>query len=164
MVEHLQFCGIIINQNTSKMKSLLTITFLLIAAINFAQTKIDGKVTDQNGVPISGANVYLQGKYDGSSTNDEGLFSFTTSETGTQTLVVSFLSYETFTMAGDVSLFKGLQIKLRDDVNVLDAVILSAGTFSAGDNSKVSALTALDVVTTASALGDFVGALQTLPG
>mgnify|MGYP000333151278 FL=1 len=50
------------------------------------------------------------------------------------------------------------------DVNTLDAVVLSAGTFSAGDNSKVNALKPLDVVTTASALGDFVGALQTLPG
>src|SRR5690606_34440464 len=67
-------------------------------------------------------------------------------------------------MAGDVSFMKGLQSKLREDINTLDAVVLSAGTFSAGDNSKVSALTALDVVTTASALGDFVGALQTLPG
>lgn len=53
---------------------------------------------------------------------------------------------------------------LRDDVNALGTVVLSAGTFSAGDNSKISALTSLDVVTTASALGDFVGALQTLPG
>src|SRR5690606_10722517 len=41
---------------------------------------------------------------------------------------------------------------------------LSAGAFSAGDNSKVNVLKPLDVVTTASALGDFVGALQTLPG
>ena len=37
-------------------------------------------------------------------------------------------------------------------------------TFSAGDNSKINVLKPLDVVTTASALGDFVGALQTLPG
>lgn len=146
------------------MKSVLNIALFFITTFFSAQTKIDGKVTDQNGVPITGANVYLQGTYDGSSTNGEGIFSFTTSETGTQTLVVSFLSYETFTMAGDVSYMKGLQIKLREDVNALDAVVLSAGTFSAGDNSKVSVLTALDVVTTASALGDFVGALQTLPG
>jgi len=67
-------------------------------------------------------------------------------------------------MAGDISFMQDLKIKLREDVNTLDAVILSAGTFSAGDNSKVNVLKPLDVVTTASALGDFVGALQTLPG
>ena len=58
-----------------------------------------------------------------------------------------------------------MQIKLRDDVNALDAVVISAGTFEAGGaNNKVTVLKPLDVVTTASALGDFVGALQTLPG
>ena len=43
-------------------------------------------------------------------------------------------------------------------------MVISAGSLEASDNSKVSVLKPLDVVTTASALGDFVGALQTLPG
>ena len=42
--------------------------------------------------------------------------------------------------------------------------MLSTGTFEAGAESRVTALKPLDVVTTASALGDFLGALQTLPG
>ena len=57
-----------------------------------------------------------------------------------------------------------LKIRMREEVNTLSGVTLTAGTFKAGDNSKVSVLKPLDVVTTASALGDFVGALQTLPG
>ncbi|TYA90827.1 TonB-dependent receptor plug domain-containing protein, partial [Seonamhaeicola marinus] len=96
--------------------------------------------------------------------NNIGEFSFTTTEKGTQTLVISYLAYETHTMIGDVSYMKNVIIELKEDVSALDAVVLSAGTFSAGDNSKVNALKPLDVVTTASALGDFVGALQTLPG
>ena len=146
------------------MKHTITILSLLITMLTFSQSTIDGKVKDTNGLPIIGANVYLEGTYDGGTTNENGAFSFTTNETGTQTLIVSYLSYETFTMAGDIKYMKALQIKLREDVNTLDAVVISAGTFSAGDNSKVSVLNALDVVTTASALGDFVGALQTLPG
>jgi hypothetical protein len=146
------------------MKQTITILSLLITMLTFSQSTIDGKVKDTNGLPIIGANVYLEGTYDGGTTNENGAFSFTTNETGTQTLIVSYLSYETFTMAGDIKYMKALQIKLREDVNTLDAVVISAGTFSAGDNSKVSVLNALDVVTTASALGDFVGALQTLPG
>ena len=129
-----------------------------------SQTVINGTVTDTKGNVVVGANVYLEGTYDGSTTSDLGAFSFSTAEEGTQNLVVSYLSYETFTMAGDVSYLKDLVIKLKEDVGALDAVILSAGTFEAGDNSKVNALKPLDVVTTASALGDFVGALQTLPG
>ncbi|WP_339896035.1 TonB-dependent receptor [uncultured Algibacter sp.] len=146
------------------MKNLLLILSLIITSQFTAQTIINGKVTDNKGIPISGANIYLDTTYDGSTTDDNGLFSFKTKETGTQTLVVSFLSYETFTMVGDVLDMKNITVKLREDVNALDAVVLSAGTFSAGDNSKVNVLKPLDVVTTASALGDFVGALQTLPG
>jgi len=143
------------------------VVFFIIAICQIslvAQTTISGKVTDKKGVPISGANVYLSGTYDGTSTNEKGIFSFTTKEKGTQTLTVSFISFETYTKTAEVSTFKKMDIKLRDDVNTLDAVTINAGTFEAGDNAKVTALKPLDIVTTAGALGDFVGALQTLPG
>lgn len=146
------------------MKIINLFIFLIIGCSLNAQQTISGKVTDTKGLSIEGANVYLDGTYDGATTNEEGLFNFETSEAGTQTLVVSFLSYETKTMSLDVSLLSNVNIKLREDVNTLDAVVLSAGTFEASDNSKVSVLKPLDVVTTASALGDFVGAIQTLPG
>ncbi|MBX2828827.1 MAG: TonB-dependent receptor [Flavobacteriaceae bacterium] len=141
--------------------------FLLMALIpfvTFAQTEVSGTVLQKNGTPILGANVYLDGTYDGASTDANGKFSFTTEETGVQTLVISYVTYETFMMAADVSQLKDISITMKEDVNSLDTVVISAGTFEAGDNSKVSVLKPLDVVTTASALGDFVGALQTLPG
>ena len=130
----------------------------------FAQTTISGNVKDAKGQPIQGANVFLDGTYDGASSIDDGSFSFTTMESGDQVLTVSMLSFETFIFFGDVTTMKNFPIKLREDVNSLDTVVISAGTFEASDNSKVSVLKPLDVVTTASALGDFVGALQTLPG
>ena len=146
------------------MKNLLIILIVLISIQLQAQSTVNGTVFNTKNEPITGANIYLEGTYDGSTTDENGVFSFTTSESGSVTLIVSYLSYETFTMLGDVSYMKDLTIKLREDVNTLDAVVLSAGTFQAGDNSKVNVLKPLDVVTTASALGDFVGALQTLPG
>ncbi|WP_064967715.1 TonB-dependent receptor [Tenacibaculum ovolyticum] len=146
------------------MKQLLFILCIFFQSYFFGQTIVSGNVTDKKGTPIEGANVYLEGTYDGTSTDDKGNFSFSTSEKGTQTLLISFISFETFSKSTDVSLLKNLKIKLRDDVNTLDAVTINAGTFEAGDNAKVTALKPLDVVTTASALGDFVGALQTLPG
>ncbi len=129
-----------------------------------AQTTISGKVTDDKGIPISGANVYLDGTYDGTATTENGEFLFTTKERGQQTLIVSFISYETFSKTTFVENFKNINIKLRDDVNTLDAVIVNAGSFKAGENEKVTALKPLDIVTTAGAMGDFIGALQTLPG
>ncbi|HUH29237.1 TonB-dependent receptor [Gelidibacter sp.] len=146
------------------MKAKVFFLIFFTTVISFGQTTISGKVTDLKGLPIQGANVYLEGTYDGGTTDILGRFSFNTNEMGVKTLVVSFLAFETFKKLNEVVTMSDLQIKLREDVNTLDAVVLSAGTFEAGDNSKVSVLSTLDVVTTASALGDFVGALQTLPG
>ncbi|SDH35234.1 TonB-dependent receptor [Winogradskyella thalassocola] len=145
-------------------KHLFTFVILFITSFGFAQTTISGKVVDYKNAPVIGANVYLEGTYDGATSDEKGEFSFSTNETGVQTLIISFLSFETKTIIEDVSKLKNLQVRLREDVESLDAVIISAGTFEASDNSKVSVLKPLDVVTTASALGDYVGALQTLPG
>jgi outer membrane cobalamin receptor len=78
--------------------------------------------------------------------------------------VVSFISFETYIKTADVTLLKNLKIKLREDVNALNAVVINAGTFEAGEKAKVTVLKPLDIVTTASALGDVFGTLQTLPG
>ena len=133
------------------------------ATIVYSQTTVSGAVT--NGArPVVGANVYLEGTYDGASTDENGFFTFETNETGTQNLIVSMISFETHMLAGDVSYFGDLKIKLTETINQLTGVTLTAGTFEAGDNSKVSVLKPLDIVTTAGAAGDFVAALQTLPG
>ena len=146
------------------MKLSILFIFLFATLSSVSQTIVSGIVTDNKDNPIEGANVYLDGTYDGTTTNENGEFSFKTDEAGEITLKISFLAYETFSLSKDVSALNNLKIKLRDDINALDTVVISAGTFSAGDNSKISVLKPLDVVTTASALGDFVGALQTLPG
>jgi len=146
------------------MRTLLLQLALLLSSIAMAQTVISGTVTDAKHHPIMGANVYLDGTYDGATTNELGEFSFKTDEAGAQTLTISYMSYETQNLVADVSHFVNLQIKLLDNMEGLDTVVISAGSFEANDNSKVSVLKPMDVVTTASALGDFVGALQTLPG
>lgn len=146
------------------MKPLCLFIFTLFQISILAQTSISGKVTDKKNNPIFGANVYLDGTYDGGSTNEKGEFSFETTEKAIQTLVISFISFETYIKTADVSVLKNLQIKLRDDVNSLDAVVINAGMFEAGEKGKVTVLKPLDIVTTASAKGDFLGALQTLPG
>lgn len=145
-------------------KSLLSTLFFLVPILVFSQYTVSGIVTDTKDNPISGANVFIEGSYDGTMTDQSGLFSFTTSTTGIQTLVVSFVSYQTSRLTKEVASFSNITIKLRDDVNALDAVILNAGSFEAGDKARVSVLKPLDIVTTAGSAGDIVAALQTLPG
>lgn len=146
------------------MKTLLLLVCFISPFVFYSQTSISGKVTDQKGTPIENANVYLEGTYDGTSTNTEGVFNFTTQETGVKTLVISCISFETFRKKAEVKSLKKIQVKLKEDVNTLDAVEINAGSFRADNTSKATALTALDVVTTAGAMGDLLGAFQTLPG
>lgn len=144
--------------------SVITFLFIIFPTFFYAQTEVSGKVMDSRGVPIEGANVYLEGAYDGNTSDVNGNFLFETSEIGIQTLAISYVSFETMKLSLNVTKMKNLKIVLKDDVNSLETVTISAGSFSAGDNSKISVLKPLDIVTTASAVGDFVGALQTLPG
>jgi len=146
------------------MKTITTLLFLILTIAGFSQTTISGKVTDEKGLPLAGANVYLEGTYDGVSTDANGDFSFTTTETGNQTLMITFLAYDTYSEVIDIAAFRNKVIKMKEGINSLDAVVITAGTFEAGDKARVSVLKPLDIVTTAGSSGDIVAALQTLPG
>lgn len=146
------------------MKTFYAFLFLIFSASVFAQSTVSGKVTDFGNNPIPGANIYIDGTYDGASSDDQGNFSFTTTEKGAQTLVVSFLAYDTARVEITAGNAQNLVVRLRESVNSLDAVVITAGTFEAGDKARVSVLKPLDIVTTAGSAGDIVAALQTLPG
>lgn len=146
------------------MKTFYTFTFLLIAFISNAQQTVSGIVVDEKNKPIAGANVFIDGTYDGASTDDKGIFSFQTTASGNQILVISFLTFETLKTAIDANNCKDKTFKLKESVNTLDAVVITAGSFSAGEKSRVSVLKPLDIVTTAGSAGNIIAALQTLPG
>lgn len=146
------------------MKTTITFLILLISTLGFSQTKISGNVIDEKNNPILGANVFIEGTYDGASTNEKGEFIFTTSEKGSKILVVSFLGYETQKLPFEVENANLKTIKLKESVNTLDAVVITAGTFDAGEKARVSVLKPLDIVTTAGSNANIVAALQTLPG
>jgi len=146
------------------MKTLLLFALLTTSFFANAQHTISGSVTNDKGEFIEGANIYVDGTYDGATSGADGSFSFETTATGAQVLVITFLSSEDLRHAIVVEDFKPQSFKLRESINTLDGVVISAGTFSAGDNSKVTALSALDIVTTAGSAGNIVAALQTLPG
>lgn len=152
------------NNRNSVSKIIFTLAIFLFSIALFSQTTVSGKVVDEKGNPISGANIFIEGTYDGTSSNETGDFTFITTTTGNQTLVVSFLVYETLKTVINVSNFKNKTIKLRDNVNALDAVIITAGNLEAGDKARVSVLKPLDIVTTAGSAGNIIAALQTLPG
>ena len=146
------------------MKSITTLITLIFTTFLFSQSTISGKVIDEKGKPIVGANIFIEGTYEGATSNEIGDFSFVTDETGNQILVVSFLIYETLKTQIDVANFQGKTIRLKDNLNALDAVVITAGTMESGEKARVSVLKPLDIVTTAGSAGNIIAALQTLPG
>ena len=146
------------------MKTTITFLILFISTLGFSQTKISGNVIDEKNKPMPGVNIFIEGTYDGTSTNERGEFIFTTSETRSKILVVSFLGFETQKVPFEVESGNLKTIKLKESVNTLDAVVITAGTFDAGDKARVSVLKPLDIVTTAGSNANIVAALQTLPG
>lgn len=146
------------------MKSIFSFALLFLTLLGYSQTLLSGKVVDEKGKPVSGVNIFIEGTYDGASSGETGDFSFTTTTSGNQTLVVSFLIYETSKTVIDVANFQNKTIKLRESVTSLDAVVITAGTLEAGDKARVSVLKPLDIVTTAGSAGNIIAALQTLPG
>lgn len=152
------------NHQTVKNQWLLLIALVLVSFSGISQSIISGTVLDNKNKPIEGANIFIEGTYDGATSNEKGQFSFTTDTKGNQVLVTSYLTFETLKTQIVVEDFKEKIIKLRESVNSLDAVIITAGTFDAGEKARVSVLKPLDIVTTAGSNGDIVSALQTLPG
>lgn len=146
------------------MRTIFTFFILIVSIPVFSQAIISGKVVDEKGLPLEGANVFIEGTYDGTASQANGDFSFTTTATGTQVLKITFLTYESFSEAIEVGSFKNRTIKMKESMNSLDAVVINAGTLEAGDKARVSVLKPLDIVTTAGSAGDIIAALQTLPG
>lgn len=146
------------------MKSILSFLFVLTSLSSFGQTEIKGKIIDENGKPFFGANVFVKGTYDGTNSDADGNFSFTTSAKGNQQLQISFLSFETLIHDFVIEAYKPKVFTIKESINSLNVVEVTAGTFKAGDNSKATALKAMDIVTTAGSAGNIIAALETLPG
>ena len=146
------------------MKTLFTLVILLLTLPLFSQSTVSGTVVNEKNVPVSKANIYLDGTYDGATSNEKGEFSFITTERGNQTLVISSLTFEKLKMTIDVENFKMKTIKIKESINTLDAVVITAGNLDSGDKARVSVLKPLDIITTAGSAGNIVAALQTLPG
>lgn len=146
------------------MKTILTFLIVFTSLISFGQTEIKGQIIDEQGMPFSGANVFVIGTYDGTTSDEKGNFSFITTASGNQKLQISFLSYETIIHEFVVEKFQSKVFTIKESLNTLNAVEVTAGTFKAGDNSKVTALKAMDIVTTAGSAGNIISALETLPG
>ncbi|HVZ97729.1 MAG TPA: carboxypeptidase-like regulatory domain-containing protein [Chitinophagaceae bacterium] len=138
---------------------------ILISLTSNAQVKISGKVTDNHNKPLRGISISIKDSYDGATSDSTGGYSFVTTEKGAHILQATATGYKSFQENININQAAlKINITLREEITELKAVVISAGTFEASDQKRASALTPLDIVTTASANADITSALKTLPG
>jgi hypothetical protein len=146
------------------MKTQLILLMLLVGSSLQAQTHISGRVRSTQGQPLAGANVTVVGTFDGAATDAEGRFRFVSSLPDSAWLEISYLGFKSHRQLLPRRDSVVVDVRLKELVNEMKAVTITAGSFEASDTKKAVILRPLDIVTTASAAGDIVGALNTLPG
>ena len=144
---------------------ILSINLFLFVLVAQAQTKISGTVKDSKGHPVPGASLTIKDSYDGATSDSTGHYQFTTTEKGAQTLIASSMGYKSVEMPVSIAA-EPLQfhIQLKETLSELKAVIITAGSYAAGDAKRGTVLSSLDIATTAGSNADITAALKTLPG
>lgn len=147
------------------MKQVITVLLIFVSFAGFAQVKISGRLTDNKNKALAGASITIKNSYDGTTSDSLGNFSFITTEKGAHIIEASLSGYNSYEK--NITINKEdivLNISVKELITELKAVVITAGAFEASDQKKTTVLSSLDIVTTAGANADVVGALKTLPG
>ncbi len=118
---------IIIKECKRTLAVLVSILLPLLILSSYSQTKIDGHVTDaQTLEPVVFANVLFQGTHKGTITDFNGYFSISGNPV-TDSLIISFIGYETRTVKIKKDTFQFLEIYLNPATYALDEVVVRPG-------------------------------------
>lgn len=80
----------------TKMKHYTLLLIFIISSVDLIAQQISGILFDKRtGEPVIGASVYIKGSTEGSQTEVDGRFTFTSTQTPPYTLVFSYIGYET---------------------------------------------------------------------
>ena len=128
-------------------KVLLNVVALMFLSVSvWAQKKITGKVTDENGAPIAGASVIVKGSNVGTTTDANGNYTIT-APNGAKSLVISYVGQNAKEISiGTASLYN---ISLSSATSETDGVVVvgygkkttreNIGAISKVDGAKIAA-------------------------
>ncbi len=106
------------------MKTTLKFLMLFCCAFSFAQTTVKGKVTDDTGQPLPGANVIVVGTSTGAFTDFDGVYTLVVDQDPPFTIQASFTGFEPQTMEV-TSNNQTIDFSLNEGTT-LDEVVISA--------------------------------------
>src|SRR5690554_319644 len=104
----------------------LTLFFFLNSCFLFSQTKVSGHVYDENNQPVAYANIIFKNSSEGTITDENGTF-YLESPTTWETLIVSFIGYETIEYPLDKRVNYNLRFNLIESASALNEVLIVSG-------------------------------------
>jgi hypothetical protein len=121
------------------MKKLLFLLLIPFFSFLNAQTKVSGIVLDEFDSPVAFANIIFKGSTEGTITNDNGRF-YLESEANYNTIVVSFIGYESKEISLASKVNYELKIVLKESTEQLDEVVIYTGKQSKKNNPAIDIL------------------------
>ncbi len=124
------------------MKKALNLVFFFFGIlITFSQTKVSGYLVDEENRPVAFANVLFKGSTEGTISNEDGLF-YLESESTWNTVVISFLGYETQEISLEKKVNYDLRFVLKEEASALNEVVIVTGKQSkkASENPAIAIL------------------------
>ena len=106
------------------MKTILKLFALLFCVVSYSQTTIKGKITDNTGLPLPGANIVVVGTTTGAVSDFDGNYILTTDQDPPFSIRVSYTGFETQTLEV-TSNDQTIDVSLQEG-NTLDEVVISA--------------------------------------
>lgn len=130
----------------------------------WAQHRIEGRVVDEAGRPLSDVNLFVKETLEGCSSDTLGGFCILTAQEGPVTLCALLLGYAPGEYPMDAADEGRLTIRMRPTNVILDNVEVVASQFRLKGSSEWSRMGAVDLVTAGAANGDLYRSIATLPG
>lgn len=106
------------------MKNAFLFLSLITGLFSFAQIK--GKITDEKGNPLASVTVYEDNTYNGTTSNEQGIYELNIRNTGKHTLAFQFLGFKTKKTSIEITSFPyNLDIQLSEESFTLNEVVIN---------------------------------------
>ncbi|NNC46278.1 MAG: carboxypeptidase-like regulatory domain-containing protein, partial [Winogradskyella sp.] len=113
--------------------------FFLFTIWSYGQTKVSGHIYDEFDEPVPYANVIFKGSTIGTITNENGKF-YLESDEDWDTLIISFLGFETLEIPLTKKVNYDLRLVLFESAAALDEVVIISGKQPKKNNPAIDIL------------------------
>ncbi|WP_409665444.1 TonB-dependent receptor domain-containing protein [Flavobacterium sp.] len=133
-------------KSTLFLKRILFFIAIMLCNLSFSQSSsLSGKVTDAKGEAVVGANVVLSSGSKSTSTNAEGVYTFSGLTDGSVTVTVSYIGMATEKKTANLSGNTTLDFQLQDDSKALEEVVVTGVVNPRAKIKSSVSITTLDV-------------------